>query len=139
MNKQLQHEMERLQREMRQPKDEIESGNQRTIISPLRSKIFNHANGKCVYCGKELELTAEQIDLGKGQIDLEDFSEQLVGNWATINYPSNYMEIDHKFPRARGGRGNIDNLVASCRECNQEKLDHYTYEEFMELKNGTTG
>lgn len=46
------------------------------------------------------------------------------------------VEIDHKIPKSRGG-GEGDNLVKSCRWCNQIKLD-FTPEEFQEycLKEG---
>lgn len=32
-------------------------------------------------------------------------------------------QLDHVFPRSRGGPSNRDNLVPVCRKCNMEKLD----------------
>jgi 5-methylcytosine-specific restriction endonuclease McrA len=29
--------------------------------------------------------------------------------------------VDHKLPRARGGKSNIENLVCSCQKCNSKK------------------
>jgi len=39
-----------------------------------------------------------------------------------IKLPNDY-EMDHIIPKTRGGKSNYQNLVTSCRECNQKKLD----------------
>ena len=45
------------------------------------------------------------------------------------------LEIDHIFPRSKGGTNNIDNLITSCYECNRGKGDLLLIER-KELKNG---
>lgn len=40
------------------------------------------------------------------------------------------ITIDHYIPKTKGGTDDIGNLVASCRECNQEKGGQ-TPEEFL--------
>jgi hypothetical protein len=39
-----------------------------------------------------------------------------------ISLPTDY-EMDHVIPKVRGGKDNYINLVASCRACNQRKMD----------------
>lgn len=39
-----------------------------------------------------------------------------------ITLPTDY-EMDHVIPKTRGGKDNYMNLVASCRACNQKKMD----------------
>ena len=38
-------------------------------------------------------------------------------------YASNEIELDHLHPKAKGGDDSWENLVASCKTCNLEKLD----------------
>ncbi|WP_312846411.1 RNA-guided endonuclease IscB [Deinococcus rubellus] len=42
-------------------------------------------------------------------------------------------EVEHLVPRSRGGSNRINNLVWSCRKCNEEK-DNLTLEEFLARK-----
>lgn len=37
--------------------------------------------------------------------------------------PEAILEIDHRFPRSKGGKNNIKNYITSCRECNLGKGD----------------
>jgi len=37
--------------------------------------------------------------------------------------PEAILEIDHRFPESKGGKGNINNYITSCRECNLGKGD----------------
>ncbi|MBI5021735.1 MAG: HNH endonuclease [Ignavibacteriales bacterium] len=60
--------------------------------------VFEKANGKCHYCGKQLSWA------NYGRRDAR-------GGW----------EIDHSFPRSRGGTDHLNNLVPSCWTCNLDK------------------
>ncbi|MCK5492976.1 MAG: HNH endonuclease [Candidatus Omnitrophica bacterium] len=37
--------------------------------------------------------------------------------------PEAELQIDHMLPKSKGGKNNVDNLITSCRECNQGKGD----------------
>ena len=37
--------------------------------------------------------------------------------------PECVLEIDHRFPKSKGGKDNINNYITSCRECNIGKRD----------------
>ena len=58
--------------------------------------------------------------------------------------PDNF-QIDHKVPMSKGNfktKAYIQeesNLVICCESCNRLKGNHYSYEEFMQMKNGENG
>ena len=37
--------------------------------------------------------------------------------------PNVILEIDHRFPKSKGGKGNPENYITSCKECNVGKGD----------------
>ena len=37
--------------------------------------------------------------------------------------PEVILEIDHIFPKSKGGKNKLDNYVVACRDCNQGKSD----------------
>jgi len=49
----------------------------------------------------------------------DNFTCQYCGRSA----PEVVLEIDHKLPRSKGGKNNLENLVTACRECNRGKGD----------------
>lgn len=57
--------------------------------------LFNKQAGCCAYCGEVMEID-------------------------TCNKPMS-ATIDHIIPRSKGGKDEIFNLVAACRQCNTEK------------------
>jgi hypothetical protein len=63
----------------------------RTIIT-----LFNQQAGKCAYCGEQMTLT-------------DHYNSQT------------HATKDHVFPRSKGGRNDLSNLVACHRSCNEEK------------------
>lgn len=67
-----------------------------------KNKIYKNSNYKCIYCHISLE-------------------EMMLFNSYTI---------DHKIPRSRGGKDNIDNLCLCCRSCNSKKGVR-TYDEYI--------
>lgn len=65
-------------------------------------------NGKCYYCDKSIyQSVASGIK----------------------------PEIDHVVPKSKGGLSTIDNLVLSCRRCNQKKKDKDKKEFLKSMKN----
>ena len=65
-----------------------------------RQKIFNHTNGRCHYCKKELKFE----DYGK---------RNKSGAW----------EVDHIIPKKMGGPDFHYNLAPIHPECNRKKAD----------------
>lgn len=98
---------------------------------------------KCVYCGQPLSHFYKKCVAHERH---DDFWNDGSGDNEPGLYPvyssflpdgCEYFHIDHKVPRAKGGKNTLDNLVLACVKCNQEKSDRYTYEEFLALKRGT--
>jgi 5-methylcytosine-specific restriction endonuclease McrA len=67
-------------------------------ISHRKNEVYEKSDGKCRYCGKRLSIK------NHGQPGQR-------GAW----------EIDHSRSRANGGSDHLNNLVAACVDCNQEK------------------
>jgi 5-methylcytosine-specific restriction endonuclease McrA len=42
------------------------------------------------------------------------------------------LTLDHKVPKAQGGKDRMDNLVTACKRCNQDKADR-TIEEYRKI------
>jgi hypothetical protein len=59
----------------------------------LRFRVLERDNFTCVYCGRNPSDDGVKL------------------------------EVDHIFPKSRGGTDELANLVTSCRECNQGKKD----------------
>lgn len=75
-------------------------------IKLSRSNLFERDDYTCQYCGATTH-------------------DPKAAKW-TLN-------IDHVFPRSRGGQSNWDNLVTSCHECNNSKADRTPEEAGMKL------
>lgn len=69
----------------------------RNMRSGLRQAVWNMTDGRCSYCGCQL-----QDDNG----DLSVLP---------------FMTIDHVVPTARGGKHVLSNFVPSCQPCNSRK------------------
>ena len=66
----------------------------------LRLSVWRKYNKRCAYCGKELEYKDMQVDHYIPQRLFDDGS-------------------------AKGDKNNIDNLMPSCRRCNNYKRDYF--------------
>ena len=66
--------------------------------SLLRRQILDELNDECYYCFKPLRE----------------------GGWQAED---DRPEIDHKYPRSKGGSDHRSNLVVACRQCNGWKTD----------------
>ena len=60
----------------------------------IRRKLYKKYNGKCFYCGREVELTYDK---------------------------PNSAVIEHVIPKSRGGASNYSNYVLACSKCNMLK------------------
>lgn len=67
-------------------------------VSHRKNEVYEKCDGKCEYCDKRLSLKNHGRP---GEM----------GAW----------EIDHSVSRANGGTDHLNNLVAACVDCNQEK------------------
>jgi 5-methylcytosine-specific restriction enzyme A len=59
-----------------------------------------------------------------------------VCHYCSRKYPHKKLTMDHLVPLARGGRSTKDNLVPSCKACNNKKQSMLPleWEEFLEKK-----
>lgn len=64
----------------------------------------------CHYCGRALHQTGMMSD-------------------TALPWP----QVEHKIPKSLGGRDEMSNYVLSCRPCNNQKSNRYTYEEFYAM------
>ena len=53
--------------------------------------------------------------------------------YCAVKFQIAELTIDHVFPKSRGGKNEWDNLVASCRKCNQRKGNRTPEEAETEL------
>lgn len=67
-------------------------------VSHRKNEVYEKGDGKCRYCGKRLSIK------NHGQSGRR-------GAW----------QIDHSRSKANGGTDHLNNLVAACVDCNQEK------------------
>jgi len=66
----------------------------------VRLAVWNKTGGLCWYCGRALVVSVPHSD---GM------------------YTGNFFHVEHIHPRINGGSDHIDNLVPSCRACNNSK------------------
>lgn len=59
----------------------------------LRFRVLARDDFRCVYCGR------------------------------TPKNDGVVLEVDHVYPKSKGGKDTMDNLVTACRDCNQGKKD----------------
>lgn len=87
---------------------EYSSIHDRYIPNKLRTEVLRRDNYKCKYCGVDLTI-------------LEN----------TEGFPPH---IDHVISKRKGGKNDIENLVASCYRCNLGKKDYdiFEYEDDVE-------
>ena len=71
-----------------------------------------HSKGKFLKEGKRLRLRFEILRK-------YNFTCQYCGRKS----PEVILEVDHKFPKSKGGLNKIENYIVACRECNIGKGD----------------
>ena len=72
---------------------QIELNNSSPAGNGLRFRVLARDNFRCVYCGRSAR------------------DDGVV------------LEVDHVYPKSKGGKDTMDNLVTACRDCNQGKKD----------------
>ncbi len=77
-----------------------------------------------------IHIPFERKSLSRKNILLRDHNRcQYCGK----GFPPSELTLDHVFPRARGGSSTWDNLVTSCRRCNNVKGNRTPEEAAMKL------
>ena len=74
-----------------------------TSKQDVRDKLLSQQKGKCVYCSDPISVRRKNF------------------------------EIDHKTPLARQGADSVENLQATCRDCNKEKSAR-THAEYLHFR-----
>ncbi|MBX7223721.1 MAG: HNH endonuclease [Blastocatellia bacterium] len=77
-----------------------------------------------------IHIPFERKSLSRKNILLRD---QFRCQYCTHVFPPGELTLDHVFPRARGGESTWDNLVASCKRCNNRKGNRTPDEAGMKL------
>lgn len=124
-------------------------------IARFTDACIKRDGSNCHYCGYPL-MTRRQIERYARQfVDWSQFQEperysiSCLGTTSPLEARISYTDIfftlpdnvrittlDHKIPRVKGGKHELDNLVIACSPCNTLKNAKYTYEEFKALKQG---
>lgn len=95
----------------------LKTKNTKTSDISLNDFLFQKFKGKCFYCGVDLILTEK-------------------GKYYSTEEALRWFEVDHRYPKSRGGSDRIENFAASCRQCNGRK-GNKSDDEFMD-KMGTS-
>lgn len=82
----------------------------KTNRSELRNKLCEAQNWRCCYCGGTMA----------------NYHEETQSDDAPIKFPT----IEHVIPLSWGGDNCWENLVGACYDCNDERGNKYTAEEF---------
>lgn len=91
--------------------------------SSIRLRTFKEKGCTCVSCGRK----GTHFRLQKG---IKDKAYHF-GLWSDDNMQ---MTKDHIIPKSRGGLDHIDNMQTMCIECNGNKSNSYTSEDFINGK-----
>ena len=119
-------------------KDFTKKKRKSNISKPLKFRVHESNNWTCYYCGKRLVKLPEYYrrtrilsETGEdGQIE-----SVLCYDAFDSEYPRSELAcVDHKLPLNQGGTNRKENLVTACWECNSQKSDLYTEEEFLAIK-----
>lgn len=74
-----------------------------------RQKVYDKYNGRCAYCGCEMKIKDMQVDHCLSQYN---FATHIKNNWRIPEFLQ-HLTIDDV--------NHIDNLMPSCRSCNNYK------------------
>jgi len=83
----------------------------------VREKVYNKFNGRCAYCGHEIEYKDMQVDHVMCKANFEMY---IKNNYKIPDFLT-HLKIDQV--------NHIDNLFPSCRYCNKRK-DTFSLETF---------
>lgn len=96
----------------------------------LTLRLGKRDGWRCFYCGYALaspEVTRESI------ISYED-EEMGRCYYAVLPDGVKAPTVDHKIPSSKGGTNDLLNLVLACNDCNTQKNNRHTAEEFLARK-----
>lgn len=79
----------------------------------MRQEVYEKCNGHCGYCGVEIDIKAMQVD---HIIPQRNFEWHLKNNFKVPEFLSHLTLSD---------LNNIDNLMPTCRSCNNYKSSTY--------------
>lgn len=83
-----------------------------------KEKIWNKTDGKCYYCGIDLEIIGPRWVRERVENEYGGYEHwKFLGN----GMKPNTFVIDHIMPRASGGSDDVENLVPCCNWCNSSK------------------
>lgn len=99
-----------------------------TLLPMTEDQIINRAIER--YYFHHLNKYPETVRITRTQLNLKQDYRCF---YCLIKMKSNESTVDHLIPLARGGTWNMDNLVASCNNCNQMK-GSMTVSEFNKFK-----
>lgn len=82
-----------------------------TTKKKMRSILAERDGWVCKYCGMNLVPDSE----------VEKYTTSSVFGGVILLDGYDFPQLDHVFPRSKGGENTIENLVLSCGKCNMKK------------------
>ncbi len=82
-----------------------------TFRNHKRLRVFANKGLKCEYCEKRGFYLIQTVDKG-GAIHVDLYTREF-----------EMMTIDHVYPKSKGGKNTLENLVPCCNICNTKKSD----------------
>lgn len=91
-------------------------------------KLYKNGHTCCAYCGLKAEYAIRSRFSGEplGKYTHNDLYGMRNGKYVM-------MTIDHILPRSYGGGNQLSNLRMLCYDCNQERGNHCTFEEAIDI------
>ena len=96
----------------------------RDKINKLKREYY-HKNKKLITESNRQSSRRKRLRLRVLVLERDNFTCQFCGRKS----PEVKLEIDHKFPKSKGGKDELENYQVLCRECNNGKGD-YILKEF---------
>jgi len=107
------------------------------ISKSLKFRIHQSNDWVCHYCGKQLIKIPEGCESTSMHEECIDGRFEFIFCYTNpdIRCPrSKFPCVDHKTPISQGGTNRRENLTTACWDCNLQKSDRYTEEEFLAIK-----